>query len=242
MTTTTLDAGKNDVEKVTARITSHLGPPSEWWWPGGWPGDIEAALVDAVFSARAVYRSKNGKGIYANVAAWRAGRDRTDWSLDELIAEIDGMGVDAWAGHFGNRQHSPTRPPDAPGGPSKAAAVREAAGALREQGINTATDIGLGNTETAQRVLAAVPGIGRGTANYFLMLLGAPRSQAGPDGAPVSAGRGRASVLRRPSRERRYRCGRAARRPAVCPRPRDLALREQQGRRPAQPVRRPVSL
>ena len=27
---------------------------------------------------------------------------------------------------------------------------------------------------TAQRVLAAVPGIGRGTANYFLMLLGAP--------------------------------------------------------------------
>jgi len=172
--TTTLDAGKNDVEKVTARITSHLGPPSEWWWPGGWPGDIEAALVDAVFSARAVYRSKNGKGIYANVAAWRAGRDRTDWSLDELIAEIDGMGVDAWAGHFGNRQHSPTRPPSAPGGPSKAATVREAAGALREQGINTATDIGLGNTETAQRVLAAVPGIGRGTANYFLMLLGAP--------------------------------------------------------------------
>ena len=174
MTTTTLDAGKNDVEKVTARITSHLGPPSEWWWPGGWPGDIEAALVDAVFSARAVYRSKNGKGIYANVAAWRAGRDRTDWSLDELITEIDGMGVDAWAGHFGNRQHSPTRPPSAPGGPSKAATVREAAGALREQGINTATDIGLGNTETAQRVLAAVPGIGRGTANYFLMLLGAP--------------------------------------------------------------------
>jgi hypothetical protein len=174
MTTTTLDAGKNDVEKVTARITSHLGPPSEWWWPGGWPGDIEAALVDAVFLARAVYRSKNGKGIYANVAAWRAGRDRTDWSLDELIAEIDGMGVDAWAGHFGNRQHSPTRPPSAPGGPSKAATVREAAGALREQGINTATDIGLGNTETAQRVLAAVPGIGRGTANYFLMLLGAP--------------------------------------------------------------------
>ncbi|HXJ27262.1 MAG TPA: hypothetical protein VNH17_16235, partial [Streptosporangiaceae bacterium] len=173
MTTTTLDAGKNDVEKVTARITSHLGPPSEWWWPGGWPGDIEAALVDAVFSARAVYRSKNGKGIYANVAAWRAGRDRTDWSLDELIAEIDGMGVDAWAGNFGNRQHSPTRPPSALGGPSKAATVREAAGALREQGINTATDIGLGNTETAQRVLAAVPGIGRGTANYFLMLLGA---------------------------------------------------------------------
>jgi hypothetical protein len=174
MTTPTMDAEKNDVEKVTAHIMSSLGPPCEWWWPGGWPGDIEAALVDAVFSARAVYRSKNGKGVYANVAAWRAGRDRTAWSLDELIAEIDGIGIDAWALRFGNRQHSPTRPPSAPGGPSKAAAVREAAGALRKQGISTAASIGLGNTEAAQRVLAAVPGIGRGTANYFLMLLGAP--------------------------------------------------------------------
>ena len=103
MTTTTLDAGKNDAEKVTARITSHLGPPSEWWWPGGWPGDIEAALADAVFSARAVHRSKHGRGIYANVAAWRAGRARTAWSLDELITEIDGIGLDAWALRFGNR-------------------------------------------------------------------------------------------------------------------------------------------
>ena len=174
MTTTTLDAGKNDAEKVTARITSHLGPPGEWWWPGGWPGDIEAALADAVFSARAVYRSKHGRGIYANVAAWRDGRGRAAWSLGELIAEIDSMGVHAWARHFGNRQHSPTRPPSAPGGPSKAAAVREAAGALREQGINTAADIGLDNTGAVQNVLASVPGIGRGTASYFLMLLGAP--------------------------------------------------------------------
>jgi hypothetical protein len=163
-----------DAEKVTAHITSTLGPPGEWWWPGGWPGDIETALVDAVFSARAVYRSKNGKGIYANVAAWRAGRDRSAWSLDELITEIDGIGIDAWAVRFGNRQHSPTRPPSAPGGPSKAAAVREAAGALRTQGISAAADIGLGNTETVQRTLASVPGIGQGTANYFLMLLGAP--------------------------------------------------------------------
>jgi len=174
MTTPTMDAEKNDAEKVTAHITSSLGPPREWWWPGGWPGDIEAALVDAVFSARAVYRSKNGKGIYANVAAWRAGRDRTAWSLDALIAEIDGLGVDGWASHFGNRQHSPTRPPSAPGGPSKAAAVREAAGALRKHGISTAADIGAGNTGTVQQVLLSIPGIGGGTASYFLMLLGAP--------------------------------------------------------------------
>ena len=120
-----------DIVMVTAYITGNLRPPIEWRWPGGWPGDIEAALVDAVFSARAVYRSRNGKGIYANVAAWRAGRRRTAWSLDELIAEIDGMGVDVWARHFGNRQHSPARPSSAPGGPSKAATVLQAAEALR---------------------------------------------------------------------------------------------------------------
>jgi hypothetical protein len=163
-----------DTEKVVAYVTSTLGPPGEWRWPGGWAGDIEAALVDAVFSARAVYRSKNGRGVYANVAARRERRGRSAWSLDQLIAEIDGAGVDAWAGAFGNRQHSPTRPPSAPGGPSKAAAVREAAEALRTAGISTAADIGPANTGTVQEVLRAVPGIGAGTANYFLMLLGAP--------------------------------------------------------------------
>ena len=120
-----------DTEKVSAHIASNLGPPGEWRWQGGWPGDIEAALVDAVFAARAVYRSTAGRGIYANVVAWRDGRGRAAWSLDELIAEIDGLGVDGWARHFGNRQHSPTRPSSAPGGPSKAAAGREAAEALR---------------------------------------------------------------------------------------------------------------
>ncbi len=163
-----------DAEKVTAHITSTLGPPGEWWWPGGWPGDIEAALVDAVFSARAVYRSKNGKGIYANVATWRDSRDRAAWSLEGLISEIDGLGVDGWADHFRNHQHSPTRPASAPGGPSKAAAVREAAEALRNQGINTAADIDLGTAEVVQQVLRSIPGIGGTTASYFLMLLGAP--------------------------------------------------------------------
>jgi hypothetical protein len=167
-----------DAEKVTAHITSTLGPPGEWWWPGGWPGDIEAALVDAVFSARAVYRSKNGKGIFANVASWRDGRDRAALSLEGLIGEIDGLGVDGWADHFRNHQHSPTRPASAPGGPSKAAAVREAAEALRNQGINTAADVDLGTTEIVQHVLRSIPGIGGTTASYFLMLLGAPGVKA----------------------------------------------------------------
>ncbi|HUZ55931.1 MAG TPA: hypothetical protein VMU94_25815 [Streptosporangiaceae bacterium] len=35
---------------VLARVKATIGERDGWArWPGGWPGDIEAALVDAVF-------------------------------------------------------------------------------------------------------------------------------------------------------------------------------------------------
>jgi hypothetical protein len=167
---------ESDLEKVIAHTDSVLGPPNEWKtkWPGGWPGDIESALVDAVFSARAVYRTASGRGIYANVTQWQAGRGRQSWSVDALIADIDKAGIDQWAAGFRNGQHSPTRPPSAPGGPTKAATVRQAAGVLRELGVNEASQIDLASTGDVKQALVAVPGIGMATVNYFLMLLGAP--------------------------------------------------------------------
>jgi hypothetical protein len=165
-----------DLDKVIAHIDSVLGPPGEWKakWPGGWPGDIESALVDAIFSARAVYRTASGRGIFANVTDWRAVRGRQTWSVEALIAEIDKAGIDQWTDSFGNHQHSPTRPDTAPGGPTKTAAVRQAAGVLRDLGINEAGQIDLANTGEIKQALVAVPGIGAATVNYFLMLLGSP--------------------------------------------------------------------
>lgn len=170
-----MNAPSQDVARVLAHVHATIGEPGSWGkWPGGWPGDIEAALVDAVFSARAVYRSKRGRGIYANVVDWRDARDRRSWALDALIAEIDAAGVSNWACKFGNLQVSPRRLASAPSGSLKAAAVRQAACVLREHGINEASQIDINNVKDAKLALRSVPGIGYATSNYFLMLLGAP--------------------------------------------------------------------
>jgi len=165
----------DDVTRVLGHVHATIGEREEWArWPGGWPDDIESALVDAVFSARAVYRSERGRGTYASVVAWQQTRNRRVYSLGALLAEIDAAGVSGWADSFGNHQIAPRRPATAPLGRSKAAAVREAAWMLRQEAINIAGHITAGNTATAKRVLQSVPGIGYATASYFLMLLGAP--------------------------------------------------------------------
>jgi hypothetical protein len=166
----------DDVARVLAHIRATIGLlPSEWErWPGGWVGDIEAALVDAVFSAQAVYKSKRGKGVHAKITQWRQARDRQIFTLDALTAEMDDAGVVLWARRFGSLQRSPGRPESAPGGAYKAAAVREAASVLVDHGLKDASQICVGNADTVKVALRSVPGIGYATSNYFLMLLGAP--------------------------------------------------------------------
>jgi len=170
-----MSESSQDITKILAHIAETIGTNPESWvqWPGGWPGDIESALVDAVFSARAVYKTKDGRGIYARVVAWQATRGRQAYSLPALLAEI-GSDVDGWAKRFGNRQHSPRRPASAPFGPMKAATVREAAEALARHDVTTARQISASTADDVWKVLLSVPGLGYATANYFLMLLGAP--------------------------------------------------------------------
>jgi hypothetical protein len=167
-----------DVAKVREHVGETIGEDPTLWtkWPGGWRGDIESALIDAVFSARAIYRSKWGRGISRKMADWQVRRNeqRSAFSLDALIDEIDAVGVDAWARTFGNSQPSPNRRENAPGGPSKTATVREAADKLRKAGINIADDINADSAATTKTKLRSVSGIGYATANYFLMLLGVP--------------------------------------------------------------------
>ena len=171
-----MDALTEDIAKVREHVGETIGEDPRLWtkWPGGWQGDIEAALIDAVFSARAVYRSKLGRGISRNIADWQAGRTRSAFSLDTLIAEIDDVGVSAWANAFGNLQLSPGRGTQAPHGSSKAATIREAGEKLRKTGINVADDINADMTATVKTTLRSISGIGYATSNYFLMLLGVP--------------------------------------------------------------------
>lgn len=171
-----MDALAEDIAKVREHVRETIGEdPAQWTrWPGGWPGDIESALIDAVFSARAIYRSKRGRGISHKIADWQARRARSAFSLDALIAEIDGVGACAWASAFGSLQVSPGRRANAARGQSKAATVREAAGKLLEEGINIAAGIDSDIAGAAKTALRSVPGIGYATSNYFLMLLGVP--------------------------------------------------------------------
>ncbi|HLI55556.1 MAG TPA: hypothetical protein VKY26_00860 [Actinomycetota bacterium] len=170
-----MDASPGDVAKTLAHIAETIQGPEHWVkWPGGWPGDIESALVDAVFSARAVYDSERGRGILAQVRRWQATRDRTVFSLQALLSEIDPREPLVWAQRFGNQQHSPGRRVTAPGGQSKAAAVREAAAALTGIGISVAADITTTNTAAVKAELCRIEGLGYATTNYFLVLLGAP--------------------------------------------------------------------
>lgn len=169
-----------DLDQVLLKIDADLGTPDEWKaWPGGWQDDIESALIDAVFSARAVYKTKHGKGVYYQVTAWQQGRRsrRRQYTLRSLVDEIRGSGVDEWATNvIRNTQRSPRRPATAAEGPTKAAAVLEAAKRLLslDPPIDSASDVEEANVAAVRSALMQVDGIGYATANYFTMLLGHP--------------------------------------------------------------------
>lgn len=171
-----MDARDEDTARVREHVQATIGiEPDEWTkWLGGWRGDIESALIDAVFSARAIYATAGGRGVSRNIADWQAARTRSTFSLDALLTEIAAVGTSGWASRFGNQQLSPGRSTDAPCGRSKAAAVREAAGQLRKEGINIADDIDVSTATTVKSTLHSVSGIGYATSKYFLMLLGVP--------------------------------------------------------------------
>lgn len=162
-----------------------LTPEGEAWtpWPGGWPDEISTALIDAVFSARATYKTSGGAGVYAQVVRWRELQPEHRDTLRGLRDEIDAAGVEAWARTFGNMQHSPSRSRQRPDTPWKSAAVLEAAEALTKRravgsGVDTAQDVTSANSRQVAATLMTVPGIGRVTADYFLMLLGYPGVKA----------------------------------------------------------------
>lgn len=169
--------GIDQLDAVLRHIDSSIGRDSSCWmqWPGGWPDDIESALVDAVFSARAVYRTRHGRGVHQQVTKWRDGRTGAGSTLRDLRDEIAAAHPETWASKtFENEQRSPGRRPNAPGGPTKAAAVLEAANRLLDANIATASDLTDSTAGEAKRALRSVAGIGYATTNYFFMLLGRP--------------------------------------------------------------------
>lgn len=164
-----------DIVKLEARIHSALGPREEWTrFPGGWPNEIEAALLDAIFSSNARYGTK-GSGVRAVIGRWRSHVDGR--KLDSLHG-LSETPTETLIEALDNRQRVPGRDPDRP---RKGEAVKAVAKNLVDAGItNTATldDIIKGEEERVRRTFTAISGVGDVTFSYFLMLLGYPDVKA----------------------------------------------------------------
>jgi hypothetical protein len=153
-----------DLAALLRHIASTL-PDLRQPWPGGWPGQIELALLDAVLSIRARYGSPT-TGVRRRITLYSThrGNDRADdlgvlaaYRPEDLAQIID--------------NHARTS------GQLKAAAIVNAATALLAVGVHHADD--LDPTDTTQRAAyCSVAGLGPVTWSYLLMLAGHPGVKA----------------------------------------------------------------
>ena len=147
-----------DLKVLLAGIDSRLSKPFPDW-PGGYPDQIEAALIDAVLSIRARY-GKADTGVRAAVSRYRdAVGDQTPNSLSRL-ADFDAVKL---AEVLHNHQVT--------GAGTKAAAIVQAAHALSEIRIETAADVDP-QDPGHKAAYVKVPGLGPVTWYYFTMLIG----------------------------------------------------------------------
>ncbi|MCO4273821.1 hypothetical protein NG701_05150 [Pseudarthrobacter sp. HLT3-5] len=148
-----------DLKVLLGGIDARLPRPFPEW-PGGYPDQVEAALIDAVLSIRARY-GKADTGVRAAVRRYKdAVGDQTPNSLSRL-ADFDEVKL---AEVLQNHQLT--------GSETKAAAIVRAARALSGIAVETAADTD--PKDPAHRAAYVnVPGLGPVTWSYFTMLIGA---------------------------------------------------------------------
>jgi hypothetical protein len=160
----TLD-DERDLDAVITAIRNQL--PSSWAvWPGGWPGEVEAALLDAVLSIRATY-GQEINGVRGAIGRWRAIRQFE--TLDDLDA-LATCEPDVLADAIGNHQKLSSGSP-------KTFAIVQAAQNLVAIGLRHAADL-TQPTEDHKRAYTSVYGLGPVTWAYLVMLLGKPDVKA----------------------------------------------------------------
>lgn len=157
--------GNIDVIRAVDFIRSDL--PRETWphWNPGWPHESEAALLDAIFSARATYGTPT-TGVRAVIERWRTHRTSVgEMPLDSLesLARFADQG-DALSTIVCNRQRV------AGNSATNAHSAAHAARALVTVGCTSSADI---EDSAAQRVaVTSVPGLGHATFDTLIFLSG----------------------------------------------------------------------
>ena len=158
----------SDDEKVQLLINyigRTIGIKEDEWpaRPPGYADQIEAALIDSIFSLRAVYGRSNAKGPRAVVRRWANHVDRPLNDLRTLVSDVDGLG-----------------------GPDEfrrvlKLAVYVSAKELVDFRVISAADFCRERDRQPEALLRAVQagrGAGPQAATYFLMLLGVPGVKA----------------------------------------------------------------
>ncbi|MET4060148.1 hypothetical protein ABIB35_001693 [Arthrobacter sp. UYP6] len=155
---------QTDLQRLVAFINTEL--PRDTWtaWPGGWPEQVEAALIDAVMSISAKYGSE-GNGVRGAVTRYRTavGSERPD-----DLARLANQDPAQLQTVLNDQMVS---------GRTKASAVVEAAGNLLAAGVKSAADLDPHNPEH-KKAYTSVHGLGWVTWEYFGMLLGKPGIKA----------------------------------------------------------------
>ncbi|MDI9917447.1 hypothetical protein [Rhodococcus sp. IEGM 1379] len=139
-------------------------PLAAWpHWNDGWQQEAEAAILDAIFSARAAYGTPS-TGVRAVIAKWRDYRQSSE-PLDDLaaLAAFADRG-DELAIILGNRQRVPGNYS------TKAEAAALAAAALIATGCTGSHDIS--DTDAHRDAVISVPGLGARTFELLLFLSG----------------------------------------------------------------------
>ncbi|BBE48931.1 hypothetical protein G9444_6303 [Rhodococcus erythropolis] len=167
------------LELLAKRCDADLGDPDLWFRPDGYPQSLALCIIDSISSTGAHYNSvKNILRHYIDYRIAQGGDADTD-NAGTLLGTFDELGgPQEWAAMTNNRKPTST----AKGAPLKAAAIHEAAGRLRQLGIDSTDDLRAADAdelESAKKAWATVPGQRSGiTWNYFLMLAGIPGVKA----------------------------------------------------------------
>ena len=170
------------VRLVLNHMSQTIGLVEDGWVPRptGYPDEIEAALLDSVFSLRARYGKSATKGPRAVVNRWREQADRPLNDLGALVAWVDGQpGRDDDFRRI--LKNDGVAVPNAKDKPTKAFAVYRSAKALVEFGVSTAHDAIRERRARPKELLLAIQkgrGVGPQAATYFLMNLGEPGVKA----------------------------------------------------------------
>jgi len=159
------DAEKEGLARtLRVRLEQEIDP----WptWRGGWPGESDTALVDAVFSTRAKYEPT----VLSIVGRWREARNGLGPQALGVSA-LPLIGRTRLHQIFDNDQVAPGTKT------LKVDVVLKLAELLLNHSptLDTASEItrhAATHTKELRRLLQSVPGVGSATSAYFLMLLG----------------------------------------------------------------------